>query len=91
MTNKVATTIRLSDTIDHYARRVHINTRNKRVTMVFRWKDFMSNKAHTQRMTLTDAQVGQLIGSVALAADEAFGRDVDRWGNFVDAMQEAIK
>ena len=42
-------TIRLSDTIDQYARRVHINVRNGKVTLVYRWKDSKSTKAHTQR------------------------------------------
>uniref|UniRef100_A0AAU7VGJ6 Inhibitor of toxin/antitoxin system n=1 Tax=Escherichia phage vB_EcoS_P1338 TaxID=3161150 RepID=A0AAU7VGJ6_9CAUD len=68
-------TIRLSDTIDQYARRVHINVRNGKVTLVYRWKDSKSTKAHTQRVTLDDAQAGRLLASVAVAASVAVGED----------------
>lgn len=64
----VAETIRLSDTADQYARRVHINVRNGKATMVYRWKDNHSTKAHTQRMTLTDAQATRLLNALATAA-----------------------
>lgn len=66
--SKVATTIRLSDTADQYARKVHINVRNGKPTMVYRWKDTKSTKAHTQRMTLTDAQATRLLNALATAA-----------------------
>lgn len=75
--SKVATTIRLSDTIDQFARKVHINVRNGKATMVYRWKDTKSTKAHTQRMTLTDEQAGRLVKALAMAAAHA----VDESGN----------
>lgn len=71
-------TIRLSDTIDQYARRVHINVRNGKVTLVYRWKDSKSSKAHTQRVTLDDTQSGRLLASVAVAATVAVGEDKTR-------------
>lgn len=71
-------TIRLSDTIDQYARRVHINVRNGKVTLVYRWKDHKSTKAHTQRVTLDDTQAGRLMVSVAVAATVAVGEDKTR-------------
>lgn len=71
-------TIRLSDTIDQYARRVHINVRNGKVTLVYRWKDSKSTKAHTQRVTLDDTQAGRLLASVAVAATVAVGEDKTR-------------
>lgn len=66
--SNVAETIRLSDTADQYARRVHINVRNGKATMVYRWKDHNSTKAHTQRMTLTDTQATRLLNALATAA-----------------------
>lgn len=71
-------TIRLSDTVDQYARRVHINVRNGKVTLVYRWKDHKSTKAHTQRVTLDDTQAGRLLASVACAATVAVGEDKTR-------------
>lgn len=71
-------TIRLSDTVDQYARRVHINVRNGKVTLVYRWKDHKSTKAHTQRVTLDDTQAGRLLASVAVAANVAVGEDKTR-------------
>ena len=58
---KVSKTIPVSDTVDAYQRRIHINVRNGKVTMVQRWKDRYSNKKHTQRITMTDAQVENLL------------------------------
>lgn len=81
-------TIRLSDTVDQYARRVHINVRNGKVTLVYRWKDHKSTKAHTQRVTLDDTQAGRLLASVAVAATVAVGEDNVRQvllGNTVEA------
>lgn len=80
--SKVATTIRLSDTIDQYARKVHVNVRNGKATMVYRWKDTKSTKAHTQRMTLTDEQAGRLLKALATAA----GAAVEASGNAERAM-----
>lgn len=68
-------TIQLSDTVDQYGRKVHINVRNGKVTLVYRWKDRKSSKAHTQRMTLDDSQAGRLLASVAVAATVAVGED----------------
>lgn len=81
--SKVATTIRLSDTVDQYARKVHINVRNGKPTMVYRWKDSKSSKAHTQRMTLTDEQAGRLLSALANAAAHA----VEQSGNTERAME----
>ncbi|ACF15701.1 hypothetical protein [Yersinia pestis] len=81
-------TIRLSDTVDQYARRVHVNVRNGKVTLVYRWKDHKSTKAHTQRVTLDDMQAGRLLSSVAVAATVAVGGDNVRQamlGNTIEA------
>ncbi|QQK88491.1 hypothetical protein [Providencia phage PSTRCR_128] len=59
--SKVSQTIPMSDTVDAYQRKIHINVRNGKVTMVHRWKDRYSDKRHTQRMTLTDAQAEHLL------------------------------
>lgn len=71
--SKVSQTIALSDTIDQWGRKVHINVRNGKATMVYRWKDTKSNKKHTQRMTLTDEQAFRLLkalsGAVARAVE----------------------
>lgn len=87
--SKVATTIRLSDTIDQFARKVHVNVRNGKATMVYRWNDTKSTKAHTQRMTLTDEQAGRLLKALATAAGaavEASG-NADRAMELLNAMQ----
>lgn len=81
--SKVATTIRLSDTIDQFARKVHVNVRNGKATMVYRWKDTKSTKAHTQRMTLTDEQAGRLVKALSMAAAHA----IDESGNTERAME----
>lgn len=62
------TTVQLSDTVDQYARRVHINVRNKKGTMVLRWKDKASDKSHTQRVTLDDTSGAKLLASLAVAS-----------------------
>lgn len=66
--SNVAETIRLSDTADQWKRRVHINVRNGKATMVYRWKDSKSSKNHTQRMTLTDEQALRLVNVLTKAA-----------------------
>lgn len=68
---KVAETIRLSDTADQWNRRVHINVRNGKATMVYRWKDSKSTKNHTQRMTLSDEQALRLVNALNKAAVRA--------------------
>lgn len=79
-------TIQLSDTIDQYARRVHINVRDQKVTLVYRWKDRSSSKSHTQRMTLGDDQAARLLASVAVAAVVAVGEDKVRSSVFGSAI-----
>lgn len=68
-------TIQLSDTIDQWARKVHINVRNDKVTLVYRWKSRSDGRDHTQRMTLDDSQASRLLASVAIAAVVAVGED----------------
>ncbi|GAB7422038.1 hypothetical protein OUHCRE6_49040 [Enterobacter hormaechei subsp. steigerwaltii] len=57
------------------ARNVHINVRNGKVTLVYRWKSESDNRAHTQRVTLDDTQAARLLASVAVAATVAIGED----------------
>lgn len=68
-------TIRLSDTVDQFSRKVHINVRNDKVTLVYRWKSRLDSRAHTQRITLDDVQAAKLMASVAVAAVVAVGED----------------
>lgn len=68
---KVSETIRLSDTADQWNRRVHINVRGGKATMVYRWKDSNSSRNHTQRMTLTDEQALRLVNALTKAAVHA--------------------
>ena len=88
---KHANTIRLPDTADQFARRVHINVRGEKVTMVYRWKDNHSSKAHTQRMTLNDRQVGNLMGALTMAADKVVDLDKERLKAFGTGMTEIIE
>lgn len=81
-------TIPLSDTVDQYARKVHINVRNDKVTLVYRWKDHRSSKAHTQRVTLDDTQAGRLLASVAVAATIAVGEDKVRTKLLGDTVEK---
>lgn len=69
--SKVSKTIDLSDTIDQCGRKVHINVRNGKATMVYRWKDTKSNKNHTQRITLSDEQAFRLLKALTVAAVHA--------------------
>lgn len=71
-------TIPLSDTADQWGRKVHVNVRDDKVTLVYRWKAKSDNRAHTQRMTLNDAQTARLLASVAVAAAVAVGEDKAR-------------
>lgn len=80
------TTINLSDTADQWSRKVHINVRNSKVTLVYRWKSRKDNRAHTQRITLDDAQAGKLLSSVAVAATVAVGEDKVREKLFGDSV-----
>lgn len=63
-------TIRLSDTVDSYERKVHINVRNGKVTMVYRWKDRYSDKKHTQRTTMNDDQTEHLLSVLERMRDK---------------------
>lgn len=71
MTKFPGSTIRLSDTADQFSRKVHVNVRNGKVTLVYRWKSIHDKRAHTQRITLTEDQAARLLGSVAMAATVA--------------------
>lgn len=91
-------TIQLSDTVDQWARKVHINVRNDKVTLVYRWKSRSDGRDHTQRMTLDDSQAGRLLASVAVAATIAVGEDkvrekllgdtVEKTGNRLAVLSE---
>lgn len=82
---KVSTTIRLSDTADQWNRRVHVNVRNSKATMVYRWKSPCSKKDHTQRMTLTEAQAARLVAALTKAVGKATEGNVERRNEY---MQE---
>lgn len=81
--NTVAKTIRLSDTADQWSRKVHINVRNGKTTMVYRWKDTHSNKTHTQRVTMDDTQTVQLV----YALIGAFAHAVETGGRQEQAVE----
>ena len=68
-------TIQLSDTADQWERKVHINVRGEKVTLVYRWKSRSDGRDHTQRMTLDDSQAARLLASVSVAATVAIGED----------------
>lgn len=69
MAEKVSTTIQLSDTVDQWSRKVHVNVRNGKVTTVYRWKS-RDGRDHTQRMTLTDSQTERLLAALTVARDK---------------------
>ncbi|UVX29743.1 hypothetical protein A3a_00030 [Klebsiella phage VLCpiA3a] len=69
MTDKVSTTIQLSDTVDQWSRKVHVNVRNGKVTTVYRWKS-RDGRDHTQRMTLTESQTERLLAALTVARDK---------------------
>lgn len=71
-------TLPVSDTIDMYARKMHINVRNGKVTIVHRWKDRKSNKKHTQRVTLDDMQVARLLAALSVATNVTIHGDKER-------------
>lgn len=74
MTTKVSTTIRLSDTVDQWSRRVHVNVRNQKVTTVYRWKS-KDGRDHTQRITLNDGQTSRLLAALVNAQDKVMAGD----------------
>ena len=69
--SKSSQTLHLSDTVDHFNRRIHVNVRNGKVTMVYRWKDRTSPKMHTQRTTLDDTQAARLLGLLTKQVQKA--------------------
>ncbi|QOC57631.1 putative inhibitor of toxin/antitoxin system [Erwinia phage pEp_SNUABM_10] len=72
------TTLRMPDTADQWTRRIHVNVRNGKTTMVYRWKCRSTGKDHTQRMTLDDIQVARLTMALGRAANHAINKDPER-------------
>ena len=78
-------TFKLTDTVDAYSRRLHINELNGKVTMVFRWKDKSSHKKHTQRTTVPVELALQIANQLWVTslycrrrqAEEMFGYEED--------------
>ena len=89
MTTKVSTTIRLSDTVDQWSRRVHVNVRNKKVTTVYRWKS-KDGRDHTQRITLNDNQTSRLLAALVNAQDKVMAGDESRKKAFGEKLSKFI-
>lgn len=89
MTTKVSTTIRLSDTVDQWSRRVHVNVRNKKVTTVYRWKS-KDGRDHTQRITLNDDQTSRLLAALVNAQDKVMAGDESRKKAFGENLSKSI-
>ena len=89
MTTKVSTTIRLSDTVDQWSRRVHVNVRNKKVTTVYRWKS-KDGRDHTQRITLNDDQTSRLLVALVNAQDKVMAGDESRKKAFGEKLSKSI-
>ncbi|MCP6042056.1 hypothetical protein [Klebsiella phage 175003] len=89
MTTKVSTTIRLSDTVDQWSRRVHVNVRNKKVTTVYRWKS-KDGRDHTQRITLNDDQTSRLLAALVNAQDKVMAGDESRKKAFGEKLSKSI-
>ena len=85
-----ATTIRLSDTVDQWSRKVHVNVRNDKVTTVYRWKS-RDGRDHTQRITLNDEQVGRLMGALMVAASVSTGESGPRWKTIESTMLSHVE
>lgn len=88
--SKVSRTIHVSDTVDHFNRRIHVNVRNGSVTMVYRWKDRKSTKLHTQRTTLSDAQAARLLAILSKQVDKAVDGNQKRTDAFVYEFTKAM-
>lgn len=86
MAKKYTTTIQMPDTIDSWTRRIHINQRGGKVTMVYRWKSRKDGTNHTQRMTLEDREVAHLIVALSRAAHAATQGDEPRVKAFMDTF-----
>lgn len=80
-------TIRLSDTADQWSRKVHINVRGDKTTLVYRWKSRFDGRAHTQRITLDDLQAARLLASISVAAVVAIGEDKVREALFDNELE----
>ena len=89
MTTKVSTTIRLSDTVDQWSRRVHVNVRNQKVTTVYRWKS-KDGRDHTQRITLNDDQTSRLLAALVNAQDKVMAGDESRQQAFGEKLSKSI-
>ncbi|MHB6022016.1 hypothetical protein vBKpnPEKp2_020 [Klebsiella phage vB_KpnP_EKp2] len=89
MTTKVSTTIRLSDTVDQWSRRVHVNVRNQKVTTVYRWKS-KDGRDHTQRITLNDDQTSRLLAALVNAQDKVMTGDESRKKAFGEKLAKSI-
>lgn len=85
-TQKHTRTLYMPDTVDAWTRRIHINVRNGKTTMVYRWKSRADGRDHTQRMTLDDAQVARLIGALGKAVGKAIGNDESRRKVYLETM-----
>ncbi|AEJ81489.1 putative inhibitor of toxin/antitoxin system [Erwinia phage Stepyanka] len=83
---KHTTTLRMPDTADQWTRRIHVNVRGGKTTMVYRWKSRKDGRDHTQRMTLDDAQVARLTMALGRAAAHAIGDDADRRKVYMEAI-----
>ena len=89
--SKSSQTLHLSDTVDHFNRRIHVNVRNGKVTMVYRWKDHKSPKMHTQRTTLDDIQAARLLGLLTKQVQKAIpARDEARTKAFSYAYLDEL-
>ncbi|QKM75951.1 hypothetical protein ZD95_22 [Escherichia phage P1723] len=90
--SKSSQTLHLSDTVDHFNRRIHVNVRNGKVTMVYRWKDRTSPKMHTQRTTLDDTQAARLLGLLTKQVQKAIPeRDEARTKAFTAAYLDELR
>lgn len=79
-------TVQLSDTIDQYQRKLHVNVRGKKVTMVLRWKDRASSKNHTQRVTFKNAELGEVIGLLCVAGEALGLKSAEEVANAIHAV-----
>ncbi|ALA45080.1 hypothetical protein RU59_00017 [Enterobacter phage phiEap-1] len=82
-------TIRLSDTVDQWSRRVHVNVRGEKVTTVYRWKS-RDGRDHTQRMTLNDDQTSRLLAALLSAQSTVMEGDDVRIKSFLTKLSKSI-
>lgn len=83
---KHTTTLRMPDTVDAWTRRIHLNVRGGKTTMVYRWKSRKDGRDHTQRMTLEDHQVARLIMALGKSVGHAIGKDEKRRDAYIREM-----